>query len=342
MPPAALRRPLTVTTWLLMSGVALVLSPLLLLIALVVSAVTRRPQPRLLARLIVTYFARELGVLVACGLIWVASGCGVAIHRRRFQQLHYTLLRWFVHGLARKVIALLNLGVSVELSDEAAEALDGDSPILFFSRHAGPFDTLLLVDLLASRYRRHPSVVLKDTLAVDPSVDLIGHRLPHAVLDTSHHEGAEERIEEVSAGLGRRGVLVLFPEGGNFTSGRRRAALSKLRRRGRVREAAAGELMTHVMPPHPGGALAALRGNREAEVVFAAHTGLGLAAFPRELWRHPPIGRTFTARMWGVTAAGRPRDPDRQVEWLYDWWKRIDGWVDAQGEGDPTSGADTD
>jgi 1-acyl-sn-glycerol-3-phosphate acyltransferase len=334
MPPPAIRRPLTVTAWLLMSAIALIVSPALLVLAAVLSALLRRPQPMLSARLLIAYFRLELGALAACGLLWLASGFGAAIRSRRFQLLHYRLLRWFVHGLAQSALTILDIDVSSELGEGVPELLKADTPFLFFSRHAGPGDTVLLVDLLTSRYGRFPSVVFKDTLAIDPSVDLIGHRLPHAVLDTSDSEQAEERIEVVSAGLGPRGVLVLFPEGGNFTPVRRRRALRKLRRKGLLREAAAGESMSHVMPPHPSGALAALRANPDADVVFGAHTGLGLAAFPGELWRHTPIGATFTARMWRAAAADRPLDPDRQVDWLYDWWKRIDRWIADQGEGE--------
>ena len=126
----------------------------------------------------------------------------------------------------------------------------------------------------------------------------------------------------------------LTPEGGNITPERRRHALSKLWRKGLRREARAGEQMSHVMPPHPTGALAALRGNPNADVLFGAHTGLGLAAFPRELWRHTPIGATLTTRIWRVPASERPQDPDDQVRWLYDWWQRIDAWLGAHGEED--------
>ena len=59
-------------------------------------------------------------------------------------------------------------------------------------------------------------------------------------------------------------------------------------------EAAHAEHMSHVLPPRPTGALAPLRGNPEADVIFGAHSGLGLAAFPREIWHETPLGRTFT------------------------------------------------
>jgi 1-acyl-sn-glycerol-3-phosphate acyltransferase len=332
MPPAAVRRPLTVTAWLAMSCLCLALSPLLLAIGALASALTRRPQPLLLARLVIAYFARELAVLVACGALWVASGFGARMHSRRSQLMHFRLLHWFVHGLAERALNLLDIEVAPEFSVETARRLERDEPLLFFSRHAGPGDTVLLIDQLLTLYGRLPSVVFKDTLAIDPCVDLIGHRLPHAILDTSDADECEALIQQVSAKLGPRGVLVLFPEGGNFTAQRRKKALTSLWRKGRRREAAAGRTMTHMLPPHPTGALAALRASPDADVIFAAHTGLGLAAFPRELWRHTPIGKTLKTHLWLAPAAERPGDPQAQVKWLYDWWKRLDDWVETQGE----------
>jgi 1-acyl-sn-glycerol-3-phosphate acyltransferase len=335
MPPAPIRRPLTITTWLVLSILCLVLSPLLLLVGAVAGWLLRRPQPLILTRLAITYFARELGVLVGCGILWLGSGFGVRLRSPAMQRRHNWLLRWYVHGLVRRGLEVMRIELAHTASPEARAALERDRPLLCFSRHAGPGDTLLLIDLLVSHYRRRPSVVFKDALTIDPSVDLIAYRLPHAVLDREANEECEQRIEEVAAGLGPRGTVLLFPEGGNFTPRRRRRALRSLWRKGRRRQAEAGARMSHVMPPYPGGALAALRGNPEADVIFAAHTGLGLAAFPAELWRHTPIGQTFRSRMWLATAAERPSEPDEQVKWLYAWWKRLDDWVEARGEEDP-------
>jgi 1-acyl-sn-glycerol-3-phosphate acyltransferase len=332
MPPAPIRRPLTITTWLILSISWLTLSPLLLAAAAVAAAVLRRPQPVLLVRFATAYFALELRVLTRCGVLWLASGFGTRIRSPRFRALHYELLTAFVHRLAHRLLTLLEIDVEAEPSDDALRALDSDRPLLFFSRHAGPGDTLLLVDLLITGYQRLPSVVFKDTLAVDPCVDLIGHRLPHAILDTSDREESEARIEQVASTLDQRGILVLFPEGGNFTVERRRRALRKLWRKGRKHEAETAHQMRHVMPPHPGGALAAIRGNPDADVIFSAHTGLGLAAFPRELWKHTPIGGTLSTRMWLAPASERPSGDEQLTEWLYRWWQRLDEWVRQQGE----------
>ena len=79
MPPAAIRRPVTITAWLVLSTACLLLSPLLLAAAALAAAVLRRPQPLLLARLAIAYFALELRVLARCGMLWLASGFGVRI-----------------------------------------------------------------------------------------------------------------------------------------------------------------------------------------------------------------------------------------------------------------------
>ena len=335
MPPAAIRRPLTITTWVVLSVAALALSPLLYAGAALAAAVLRRPQPLLLVRFAIAYFALELRILVRCGVLWVASGFGAQIRSPRFRALHYELLRTFVCTLAQRLRTLLEIDIAPEIPDDVGRALESDQPLLFFSRHAGPGDTLLLVDLLLRAYNRLPSVVFKDTLAIDPCVDLVGHRLPQAILDTSDRQESEERIEQVARSLDPRGILVLFPEGGNFTPERRRRALRKLWRRGRRRAAEQAREMEHVMPPQPSGACAAMRGLPDAGVIFSAHTGLGLAAFPDEIWRHTPIGATLHTHMWLAPAADRPVDPDQQIEWLYGWWQRIDRWLDEQGEPAP-------
>lgn len=330
MPPASLRRPVTVTAWLVVSAAYVLLSPLLLGLAVVVGAVTGRRQPPIVARLGLAYFGHELAVLVACGALWVAAGAGRLTGTSRFQRLHWRLLRWYFGGLAAAGRAALELDAVEEASPEAVRAMESDQPLIVLSRHAGPGDTIFIGDQLMSRFQRRPSVVFKETVAIDPCVDLLAHRLPHAMIDTSDRDECEARIEQVTAGLGPRGTLLLFPEGGNYTPERRRSALRRLWRKGRRRAARRAEHMPHVLPPQPLGALASLRARPDADIVFSAHTGLGLAAYPRQFWREMPIGRTLHTRMWLVPRDQVPTEDDERVAWLYGWWKRIDEWIDAQ------------
>jgi 1-acyl-sn-glycerol-3-phosphate acyltransferase len=335
MPPASLRRPVTVTLWLVVSAAGVLLSPLLLSLGLLASALTGRRQPLIVARMLLAYFAYDLAVLIACGGLWLAAGGGRRIRARRSQRHHWRLLRWYVRGLAAAGRAALEIDVAADPSPEAGRALGSERPLIVFSRHAGPGDTIFILDQLLSDFDRRPSVVFKESIMIDPCIDLLAHRLPQAMLDTSDREECEARIEQITARLAPRGVLLLFPEGGNFTVERRRSALRKLWRKGRRQSASRAEDMPHVLPPQPVGALAALRMRPDADVIFSAHTGLGLAAYPRELWREMPIGRTLHTRMWFVPRDRVPTESDDQVDWLYDWWKRIDEWI---GEQQPAGG----
>lgn len=330
MPGRLMRRPLTITAWIAIAIPCLLLSPVLLSLAWIATTLSRRPQPLAFARLALVYVSRATVVLCACGLLWVLSGAGRLIDTPRIQRAHWRLVRWFVHGIVAAARSVLEIAEASDPSPDADRALRAEAPVLVFSRHAGPFDTFLIVDRLLSHFGRRTSVILKSTWALEPSVDLLAHRLPQALLDTRNREDATRQIESVAAALGARGALLLFPEGANFTPERRRSAVSKLRRRGRRREAAHAGEMSNVLPPRPTGALAAIRGNPGADVIFACHTGLGLAAYPGELWRDLPIGRTLRTRMWHVPAPEIPADSDEQVAWLNRWWRRIDDWIEAQ------------
>lgn len=74
IPRAAIRRPVTVTVWLIVSAAVVLASPLLLAAGKLASMLTRRERPLIAARLIVAYFSHELGVLVACGALWLGTG----------------------------------------------------------------------------------------------------------------------------------------------------------------------------------------------------------------------------------------------------------------------------
>ena len=50
------------------------------------------------------------------------------------------------------------------------------------ARHAGPGDSFLLVHQLLSVYGRRPRVVMKATLQLDPSLDVMANRLPNVFI----------------------------------------------------------------------------------------------------------------------------------------------------------------
>jgi 1-acyl-sn-glycerol-3-phosphate acyltransferase len=336
MPPPVIRRPVSITLWLVFSVSLLAVSPVLLLVGELVAVLLGDHRLAITTRIAIVYVTRELMTLAACAALWVVGYIGPRWASGSVQALYWRLLGWFVGGIARSVARTLKIRIVQEAGSEAAAAaLHGVSPLLVLSRHAGPADTVLLIDRLLSHFERRPSVVFKDSLALDPAVDLLAHRLPHAVLNTDDPSECEAQIARTAAALDRHGVLLLFPEGGNFTPQRRRQAIRSLRRRGDRTAMTAGERMRHVLPPRPAGTVAALRASPTSDVVFAAHTGLGLAAYPREIWRHLPVGGTLRTRMWLVPRSDIPDAEDEIVRWLNDWWNRIDRWIADRGEAWP-------
>ena len=87
--------------------------------------------------------------------------------------------------------------------------------------------------------------------------------------------------------------------------------------------------MPNLLPPQPGGVLAAITARPDADVIFVAHAGLDGLVTVANVWRDFPINQTVLAQWWRVPFDQVPRSADHeaQVKWLYDWWERIDAWI---------------
>ena len=154
------------------------------------------------------------------------------------------------------------------------------------------------------------------------------NRLPNRFIRQGGGEKAEDRISELATALDHDDALLLFPEGGNFTERRRLAGIERLRARGLEEMAQRSEEMRHVLPPRPGGVTAALAAAPGADVVWVAHAGLDHLFTLADIWRELPLDGAVRMHWWRVPAAEVPRTEAEQVEWLYEWWERIDDWVD--------------
>jgi 1-acyl-sn-glycerol-3-phosphate acyltransferase len=178
-------------------------------------------------------------------------------------------------------------------------------------------------------YGREPRVVLKDTLAWDPAVDVVMNRIPARFVSPGNAgAGFEEQIADLARDLDENDAFVIFPEGGNFTPDRRQRGIDRLRRLGLERMARRAERMTHVLAPRPGGLLAALEAAPEADVVMVAHTGLDHMLTVGDVWRELPMDKVIVMRWWQVPRDEIPEGREAQIEWLFGWWERIDAWID--------------
>jgi 1-acyl-sn-glycerol-3-phosphate acyltransferase len=356
LPPTPVRRLLLVPLVVVIAVALAVLTPPLALLTAVLNLIRRPARPGRVRRsrllrvifLGLTWSAGETAALTASLGLWIASGFGGRLDTEPYQTRHYEVMKWFLDLIYGAALRACGLTVTVTGPPDAAGP--GSRPLIVLSRHAGPGDSLLLVHYLLSVCERRPRVVMKATLQLDPSVDILANRLPNAFLrrakakaearskanpgfrtgaaDTHH----VEQIRRLAAGLDGRGALVLFPEGGNWTPLRWRRAINRLRRGGRSDLAERAAAMPNVLPPHASGALAAIEACPGADVIFVAHTGLDRLVSVRDVWHSLLTDMEIRARWWHVPAASVPRAASRETEltWLYDWWQQIDAWITAE------------
>ena len=337
VPPRLVRRVLLAPLAVVIAVAVIVLFPPLALLAVLLGLLGRsRPHRMRALRLLcfaLIWLVAETATLFMCLGLWLASGFGGRLGTEPYQARHYAIMDWYLSRLYRAAERTLGLRVVVDepALTAAEQAARLARPVIVLSRHAGPGDSLLLVHHLLRVYRRRPRVVMKASLQLDPSLDVVANRVPNVFIQgrrTGEHIFIEQ-ISRLARGLGRAGALVIFPEGGNWTPGRWRRGIRRLERQGRDDLAARARDMPNLLPPRTGGTLAAIAACPESDVIFVAHAGLDQLVSVSDVWRSLPIEQVVQARWWRVPAPDVPRSAsyEAQVRWLYDWWQCIDGWI---------------
>jgi 1-acyl-sn-glycerol-3-phosphate acyltransferase len=343
LPPRPIRRLVLAPLVIVIAVGFVVLSPFLALLALVSGLLARSRAGRMrslrLVGFALIWLVAEAVALVMLTGLWVVSGFGGRLRTEPYQSRHYGIMRRFLDVLYDGAARTYGLRVEVDEPDLTGEELAArlTRPVIVLSRHAGPGDSFLLVHQLLSVYERRPRVVMKATLQLDPSVDIVGNRLPNVWIK-SRQTGERiftEQIGRLARGLDARGALVIFPEGGNWTPHRWRRGIRRLESQGRSDLAERARDMPNLLPPRPGGALAAVAACPDADVIFVAHAGLDNIITLGDLWGRFPIDQVIRARWWRVPSDQVPRDAahEDQVQWLYAWWERIDAWISQNRPG---------
>jgi 1-acyl-sn-glycerol-3-phosphate acyltransferase len=325
VPPAVVRRTLLAPLVVGLDVFVVVASPLLALVAALLSPLFGGARPLRLLAIVVAYAARHLQAVLALFGLWVRSGFGRRLGSEEMQAAHYDVMRRFVAGVHRAIVRFARVEVVTDEPEEAARVLSSPGrPVVLLSRHAGEGDTLLVIHELLCRHDRGPRVVMHEALRLDPLIDVLGGRLPNRFVDPRGGD-TEAEIAAMARELDGRGALVIFPEGANFTEARRRRGIERLEQLGHDEEAAVARGMRHVSAPRPGGALAAIDAAPEADVVIMGHagfpTGLG------EVWRLLPEPQRIEIKLWHEPAETIPAEHDARIDWLFERWRRLDAWV---------------
>lgn len=344
LPPRLIRRLVLAPLAIVIAVAVIVLFPLLAVLAVVIGLLGRSKPGRmrglrLLFFALVWLFGDSAAVFMCLGL-WIISGFGGRLRTEPYQSRHYAIMRWFLDLVFRGAVKGFGLRVEIDepelTSEEQAARLA--RPVIVLSRHAGPGDSFLLVHQLLSLYGRRPRMVMKATMQLDPGIDVVVNRLPNVFI---HHAKTGDRIfieqiERLAGGLDQLGALVIFPEGGNWTPHRWERGIARLKEIGRDDLADRAREMPNLLAPRSGGAFAAIDACPDADVIFVAHAGLDRLVSVGDIWRNFPVNKTIRAKWWRVSTAEVPRgaDHEAQLQWLYEWWARIDAWISESRPGE--------
>jgi hypothetical protein len=328
LPPKIVRRLVLAPLALVVCAALILVSPLLFAAAAVVDTVLRGNwrTVRLLA-FVVGYLVLEITGLVRMFVLWLASGFGLTLHSERMQKAHYDFMRSWLVNINRLARRTFHLNVHIE-----DPPVPRPGPVLVFCRHAGPGNSLLLIGTLIVGYNRHPRIVMLAKLQWEPLYDVMLNRLPNRFIkhDPKRRNLYIDAIADLATGLADDDAFVLFPEGKDFTPRVRTRAIEYLRGKGHTAHADRAEKMTHVLPPRHNGVLAAITSAPDAEVVLVAHSVLEDVGSFKELWNRIPFDHAVAARYWRIPSSEVPREESELIGWLYDWWERIDGWIETR------------
>lgn len=274
------------------------------------------------------YLLVEAAALIALFFFWVASGFGWALREPSWERRHYWLFGWML----RRVVASakFTFKVSVIREGEPPRTVRSQErrPVLVLSRHAGPGDSMMLMDALCNTFRRRPRIVLKEFLQWDPAIDVMLNRLPSIFVPVEKRGDAVlPAIAAIAGSMQSDDAFVIFPEGANYTEKRFKRSIEKLHEVGRPDLAERAAELKNTLPPRSTGVKTALVSAPEPhDVFFVGHAGLETFVSWGDIWRGMPMDTEVAVKLWHYPFESIP-PPDAQEEWLYDMWAEIDEWI---------------
>ena len=186
LPPTLVRRFALVPLVVVIAACLVALTPLVALASWASALVRRwtghghRSRPLRVAWLALTWSVGEMAVLTVLLCLWIVSGFGGRLDTEPYRARHYAVMGRFLNQIYRA--AERACGLRVKVAGPPDEALADDRPVIVLSRHAGPGDSLLVVHHLLTVCGRRPRVVMKATLQLDPTLDVVANRVPNAFL----------------------------------------------------------------------------------------------------------------------------------------------------------------
>jgi 1-acyl-sn-glycerol-3-phosphate acyltransferase len=319
------RRVRGITVEVLLFLLVTLLSPLLMMIAVVVDLALwlRRRKHWMAVRLLAMgwwFLAGELYGLIGLFVVWLAAGGRDSVRRR--EGVYRVKRRWLRSHLAG--IRLL-FGLRFEIEDLE---LAGGGPVLVMIRHASIIDNALPDAILGHAHGLGFRFIIKRELQMLPTIDIGGRWVPTLFVRRASGDTAAEleRARSLTLNLSERDGLLIYPEGTRWTPEKLARAKEIIAER-QPEIAPLAEGLNNLLPPRLGGTLALLEGARDADVVIFGHVGLDGFEYISDIWAGGLVGSTVRLRFWRFAAAEIPEERDELIAWLYRRWQELDDWV---------------
>ena len=305
------RRLLTLSSLVLVTVLAIVLLPLVVITTLLMSLSPNfRTAPQALT-FIYGFLVHEWAGLARFLFVLARYPKHLQIEKNRDIQF------WWAQRLFNIGRRLYKLRIEVS----GTEALDGNCALLL-SRHSSMGDTVLPLLFFGKHRGEGLRYVLKQELRYLPCLDIGGHRLPNVFVDRSGTDSAKA-VQEVSnliATAGDDESVLIYPEGTRFTQKKH----DDLRRKHPHLEDQLNRY-PNLLPLRLGGVLGMLEANPGKDLVFLAHAGFEGSANIHDLLGGGWLNQKVRLHFWRVSYVDIPKE--NVQDFLFNEWDKMQATV---------------
>ena len=301
-----LRRLLTISGLAIVSLLALVMSPVILILVGLMSFIPGYTTTPRAAAFFYGYLTHEWAGLARFFWLWLR-------YREPEQKLEKAreIQTWWAQSLFDMGCWLFR--VKVEVSGQE-DVLEGGCALLF-SRHTSMGDTVLPLLYFGKARNETLRYVIKQELQISPCLDIGGHLLPNVFVDRSgsDSERAVASIKDLVTSANASQSVLIYPEGTRFTQKKH----DQLRNKHPKLHDQLGR-WPGLLPPRLGGVLGMLEVNPGKDIVFLAHAGFEGSANIHDLLGGGWLDQKIRLHFWRVPFNAIPKD-DWQEFMFREW-----------------------
>ncbi|QQR89608.1 MAG: lysophospholipid acyltransferase family protein [Myxococcales bacterium] len=245
----------------------------------------------------------------------------------QFIQANYRLQWAWASFTVSSTLRLFGMRLNID-----ADPKDGRGPVLVFMQHSSIADTLLPIYLLSRPFGLSLRYVLKKELLWDPSIDIVGQRLPNVFVNRSSKQHSKQirSLHSLASNLGPKDAAFIYPEGTRRTEKKRQRIIASLQTTGNQEQIAYAKSLEHLLPPQLGGSIAFLNAAPSTDALFCAHVGLEGSTQIKDVWKGMLIGKTIHVKFWRFDGADIPTSPPARRRWFLEKWSLMDRWLIEQ------------